>query len=303
MRKTLSSSLLLSALLIVRAFAAQHAPPPDEIFVGSFITLDTQQPRAEAVAVRDGQIVAVGSRENVQSLAVNSTRQTVLPGVALPGFTDAHAHPLFLGELLESLDLARLSKEEILQRVRKESAAAASGAWIRGSGWDQEFWRPPAYPTAAELDSVSADHPVMFDRVDGHAVWANTRALQLAGISRESPDPTGGKIVRDARGEPSGILIDSAMDLVTRVVPAASDADVERRLRAALANTRSGASPVYMTRERLCAKSLPTGNSQSAAHFQFACMSWHLRKTRRSPVRSSVARRSALAGECSRSAA
>ena len=166
---------------------------------------------------------------------MTSTRQTVLPGVALPGFTDAHAHPQFLGELLESLDLARLSKAEILQRVRTASAAAASGAWIRGSGWDQEFWRPPEYPTAAELDSVSADHPVMLDRVDGHAVWVNTLALQLAGISRDSPDPTGGKIVRDARGEPSGILIDSAMDLVTRVVPAPSDADVERRLRAALA--------------------------------------------------------------------
>ena len=235
MRKTLFPLLLLGALLTARALAAQQALPPDQIFVGSFITLDTSHPRAEAVAVRDGMIVAVGSRAAVQSLAVTSTRQTVLPGIALPGFIDAHAHPQFLGELLESLDLARLSKEEILQRVRTASVSAASGAWIRGSGWDQEFWRPPEYPTAPELDSVSADHPVMLDRVDGHSVWANTRALQLAGISRDSPDPTGGKIVRDARGEPSGILIDSAMDLVTRVVPAPSDADVERRLRAALA--------------------------------------------------------------------
>ncbi len=234
-RKTPFLSLLLGVLFITRTLAAQQPPSPDEIFVGSFITLDTSHPRAEAVAVRHGKIVAVGSRATVGSLAVASTRQTVLPGVTLPGFTDAHAHPQFLGDLLESLDLARLSKVEILQRVRTASAAAASGAWIRGSGWDQEFWRPPEYPTAAELNSVSGNHPVMLERVDGHAVWVNTRALLLAGISRDSPDPTGGKILRDARGEPSGVLIDSAIDPVAHVMPALSDADVERRLRAALA--------------------------------------------------------------------
>jgi predicted amidohydrolase YtcJ len=228
-------SLLLAGLFVAQTLSAQQPPSPDEIFIGSFITLDSSNPRAEAVAVRDGRIIAVGSRAVVGSLATGSTRQTVLPGIALPGFIDAHAHPHFLGELLEGLDLARLSKEQILQRVRTASTAADSSAWIRGSGWDQEFWRPPEFPVAAELDSVSADHLVMLDRVDGHAVWVNSRALQAAGITRDTVDPSGGKIVRDAHGDPSGVLVDSAIDLVTRVVPAPSEADVERRLRAAMA--------------------------------------------------------------------
>jgi predicted amidohydrolase YtcJ len=217
------------------AVHAQRPAPPDEIFTGTFITMDSALPRAEAIAVRRGIITAIGSRAHVDSTAGPATRRTALSGVALPGFTDAHAHPSALGELLEMLDLRALSKAEIIQRVRVAARTAPAGSWIRGGGWDQAFWDPPEYPTAADLDSVSAGHPVMLDRIDGHSVWANSRALELAGITAARQDPPGGRIIRDARGAPSGVLVDSAVGLVMRVVPAPSAARLEQQMRAALA--------------------------------------------------------------------
>jgi predicted amidohydrolase YtcJ len=226
---------LLAALALVPVLHAQRPAPADEIFTGTFITLDSALPRAEAIAVRRGKISAVGTRAHVDSTAGPRTRRSDLPGVVLPGFADAHAHPSYLGELLETIDLRALSKAEIIERVRRAADSAPAGQWVRGSGWDQAFWRPPDYPTAADLDSVSAGHPVLLDRIDGHSAWLNTRALDLAGITRQRTDPAGGRIIRDASGEPSGVLVDSAVALVMRVVPQPSAEVRQRRLRAALA--------------------------------------------------------------------
>jgi predicted amidohydrolase YtcJ len=234
MRRSLVTLALTSALAAA-PLAAQASAPPDVIFTGAFVTLDSAAPRAEAMAVRDGRIVAIGSRVLVERLAGPRTRRIALPGAALPGFVDAHVHAAMLGELLESLDLHGSPKAEALARVRRAAAAAPAGQWIVGGGWDQAFWRPSVYPTAAELDAVSAGHPVLLDRVDGHAVWANSRALALAKIGRATRDPAGGRIERAADGTPTGILVDSAVDLVRRVVPRATSAEIRRRLAAALA--------------------------------------------------------------------
>ena len=205
------------------------------VYTGTFITLDSASARAHAIAVRDGVIIAVGSLAHADSVAGARAAHVALPGFVLPGFADAHAHPLFLGQQLESMDLHALSKAQVLERVAAAARKATAGSWIRGSGWDQAFWNPPSFPTAAELERVSAGHPVMLDRIDGHAVWVNHRALALAHIEHGRADPSGGRIMRDAAGAPSGILLDSAMSLVARAIPAPSDATIARQLRAALA--------------------------------------------------------------------
>ncbi len=209
------------------------------VYTGRFVTLDSLAPRAEAIAVRDGRIEAIGTRAYIDSVAGPDAVHESLPGVVVPGFTDAHAHAAALGGVLESVDVRGVSKAVVLERVAAAAARAPAGAWIRGGGWDQSFWSPPDFPTAAELDAVSAGHPVILDRIDGHAVWVNGRAMQLAGIDRAAVAPAGGRIVRDAAGIPSGVLVDDAIDLVSRVVPPLDLAQRARQLRSALAQYAS----------------------------------------------------------------
>ncbi|MDQ2765657.1 MAG: amidohydrolase family protein, partial [Gemmatimonadota bacterium] len=234
---TRASIVALVAPAVLGATQAVGAQASDAkvVYTGTFITLDSGSTRAHAVGVTNGAIAAVGSIAHVDSVMGSRVPHVALPGFVLPGFADAHAHPLFLGEQLESMDLHALSKAGVLRRVAAAASKVPDGAWIRGSGWDQAFWSPPEFPTAAELDRASAGHPVMLDRIDGHAIWVNGRALSLARIERGRADPSGGRIMRDAAGEPTGIFLDSAMSLVTRAIPAATDAAIERRLRAALA--------------------------------------------------------------------
>lgn len=230
---------LLVALLAVLAtpgvVCAQRSAPPDVIFTATFITLDSTLPRVEAIAVRRGIITALGSRVRIDSMAGPETQRLRMPGVVVPGFADAHVHPLALGALLETLDLYTLPKDETLRRVRQAARSTPAGQWIRGERWDESFWQPSEFPMAAELDSASDDHPVILTRIDGHAVWVNSRALRLARITRRTTDPPGGRIVRDASGAPTGVLVDAAVDLVRRVVPAPTPAVIERQLRAAFA--------------------------------------------------------------------
>jgi predicted amidohydrolase YtcJ len=219
------------------ACAKEYPPKPrarTEVFTGRFLTLDTLAPRADAIAVRDGRIIAIGTQEQVNAVAGSSVRHTRLPGVALPGLADAHVHAAGLGEVLQMLDLRSVAKAQLLVRVSAAAARAPVGGWVRGSGWDQSYWNPPEFPTAAELDRVSAGHPVILERIDGHAVWANSRAMQLAGVTRSTKDPTGGRIIRDAAGAPSGVFVDDAVELVRRAMPPLPMPERVRRLRLAL---------------------------------------------------------------------
>jgi len=229
------------ALLLALALAGARTPALAQsrgtgtIYTGTFITLDSNSARAQAIGVQGGAITAVGSIAHVDSVVGRRSPHVAIPGFILPGFADAHAHPSFLGQQLETMDLHGVSKAEVLRRVAAAASKAPAGAWIRGSGWDQAFWTPPDFPTAAELDRVSAGHPVMLDRIDGHAIWVNGRALALARIEENRADPSGGRIMRDAAGAPTGIFLDSAVSLVTRAMPSESPATIERQLRAALA--------------------------------------------------------------------
>jgi hypothetical protein len=210
--------------LVLAAPAASAEKPADLVLTGgAVITLDPARPRATAVAVRDGRIVAVGGDADVQPFRGPRTRVVAL--------ADAHVHVEGLGQAAESLDLVgALSLQEALDRVAAGARALPPGEWLIGRGWDQNDWPEQRFPTAVELDRAAGDRPVLLERVDGHASWANTRALALAGITAATPDPPGGRILRDASGGPAGVLVDAAQALAESKVPEPSRAVRKRRL-------------------------------------------------------------------------
>lgn len=148
----------------------------------------------------------------------------------MPGFIDCHVHMQSLGETLESLDFRYTrSVEEIAEAVRRRAAQLKPGEWIRGKNWDQTHWGGQ-FPTSEPLSRAAPEHPVYLTRVDGHAAWVNRKALELAGVTASTPDPPGGKILRHRSGEPTGVLIDRAQQLVSSRIPPPSDEQVRRRL-------------------------------------------------------------------------
>ena len=179
--------------------------------------------------------MAVGTAEELLSSFRADTTIDLGGAALLPGLIDAHAHVESLGALLQMLNLAGTSSvEEIQEMIRRAVADLPPGTWIRGRGWDQNRWSRQRFPHRSELDSVSDSHPVLLVRIDGHAAWVNTAVLELAGIGPSTPDPEGGIIVRDAAGEPTGILIDNALGLLDPVIPRPSLNERERFLEAAL---------------------------------------------------------------------
>ncbi len=239
-------------LLLLAACAAgakTMKTPADVVLVnGTVFTMDPLKPRADAVAVRDGRIAAVGTREDVTSLVGPATRIIDLAGRSVsPGLTDGHCHLYGLGKALEILSLRGLgSAKEAAALVGKEAAARPAGEWIEGRGWDQNLWTPAAFPDRRVLDEVAPKHPVALRRVDGHALWLNGAALAAAGVTKATPDPAGGKIVRDERGEPTGVLVDAAMALIDERMPEpAPDAIRRRILRAAETASQAGLTGVH----------------------------------------------------------
>jgi predicted amidohydrolase YtcJ len=203
---------------------------------GVIHTMDPAAPRVEALAVRDGRVVATGtSREILARFAAPDVLD--LEGRAvIPGLIDAHGHVMGLGRALRTLDLVGTkSAVAIAEIVAAAAASRPAGSWITGRGWDQNDWERKAFPTHDALDRVAPDHPVWLTRVDGHAGWANARAMELAGITRETPDPDGGRIERNAAGEPTGVFVDNAQALLAEAIPAPDDAERDARLAAAQA--------------------------------------------------------------------
>ncbi len=204
---------------------------------GVFHTVSPAGRVAGTLAVRGGRIVYLGADAGAGKLRGPRTRVIELAGRAVtPGLIDAHSHLLGLGRMLADVDLnGSASFAEVVSRLRARSREAAPGAWITGRGWDQSRWPENEFPHHAALSQAVPDHPVWVRRVDGHAGLANARALQIAGITAQTADPPGGRILRDERGEPTGVLIDNAMDLVGAHEPAASAAEIRARLRRAAA--------------------------------------------------------------------
>jgi predicted amidohydrolase YtcJ len=200
----------------------------------------------DALLFDQGRVLGAGTRATLSAdptLADALKRATVIDGEGrylLPGLIDAHGHVDNLGRLRSSADLVGTASEaEALGRIRAHAAAHPEAAWVLGRGWNEQLWTGKASPTAAELDAVVADRPAWMERVDGHAGWANHAALRAAGISRDTADPPGGRIERDAQGEPTGVLVDGALDLLVKVIPKPSDAELAAGLDAALAEMAS----------------------------------------------------------------
>ena len=188
-------------------------------------TLDDSCPRAEAMAIEDGRVVAVGRPEDVEPVRGPGSRFVDLGGrTVLPGLIDAHVHLLDFALQLERLELAGVnSLEEAQRRVGQAAARLSAGEWIQGGGWDKNQWS--RLPTRQDLDAVAPGHPVLLISKDMHSAWSNSLALRLAGVTAETPDPTGGEIVRDpGSGEPTGLLKENGRRLVVDAVPGLSPA-------------------------------------------------------------------------------
>ena len=215
---------------------------PDTIFLHGDIYTNAGT-RAQAIAVRGGRIVAVGSDAEIQQLKGNRTQVVDLGGhFVMPGFNDAHVHLANAG--YEKLHVALVgvrSLAEMQERIAAAAKATPAGEWITGRGWDHTLWPGQKLPTRQDLDAVTADHPAIFTRVDGHISVANSAALKFAGLTPSTPDPAGGKIDRDAQGEPTGILRETVKDDLLGRLPPPSPAQRRRGLELALADAaRSG---------------------------------------------------------------
>jgi predicted amidohydrolase YtcJ len=209
------------------------------LYNGPIYTLDPALPRAQALAVRDGRVIGVGSEGKIQALVGGRAEPINLRGRAvIPALTDAHVHFTWyaLGrrelrlEGIDDLDLA-------IQRVADAAAALPPDSWLRGGGWDHTLWGG-RWPHAADIDALTPDHPVLLTRKDGHSAWANSRALELAGIVDTTPDPPGGSIQREKK-RATGMLFENAIDLVRRHIPAATQADRLSAIRDAIIEAHS----------------------------------------------------------------
>ncbi|MEK6408489.1 MAG: amidohydrolase family protein [Acidobacteriota bacterium] len=228
-----------------------RTPPLAELAIvnGRIWTGNKSRPWADAIASRGERIIAVGSNDEVKKLIDSKTRVIDLNGkLALPGFIDDHTHFIEGGFHLLSVELRdAATPEEFARRIKDRAAKLPAGRWITGGDWDHERWPGGPLPTKELIDRHTLNNPVFVSRLDGHMALANTVALRLAGITRETKDPPGGTIVRDGQtGEPTGILKDDAMDLVYRAIPQATEAERDEALKASLAEAaRVGVTSIH----------------------------------------------------------
>jgi predicted amidohydrolase YtcJ len=203
-------------------------------------TVNAAQPTAEAVAARGDRIVLVGSNQDALALRGDGTQVIDAQGAAVvPGLQDAHGHFTGLGASLQVLRLrGTTSYEQIVDMVRTRAASARAGEWIQGRSWDQNDWPVKDWPTHTALTAAAPNNPVYLTRVDGHAALVNKAAMDAAGITRATPDPPGGRLIRADDGMPTGVLIDSAEDLVTGKIPPVSGAQLEEQIKLADAEAR-----------------------------------------------------------------
>ena len=245
MKTKILLALSVAACLMTNMFRTHADVEPlaaDLVVVNARVrTMDAKQPAAEAVAVYGNRIVAVGSNAEIRKLAGTRTRVLDAGGrLVLPGFNDSHVHFLSGGFQLASVDLRdAATPQELAGRIQQFAQKIPKGRWITGGDWDHERWPAAALPTKELIDAFTPDTPVFVSRLDGHMALANSLALKLAGVTRETPDPPGGLIVRDPKtNEPTGVLKDAAMSYVYKVIP---DASFEEKLIAGRAATEHAA--------------------------------------------------------------
>lgn len=189
----------------------------------------------EAIAVRDGKVLDIGAESTILNLYPELDRLDGEGHTVLPGLIDAHAHVMNLGIRELDLDITGLrTLEETQERIREFAEEFPEREWITGRGWNQVLWEENEFPTAADIDLVVSDRPVYLTRVDGHAAWVNTKALEMAGIDRDTPDVQGGSIIRDQSGNATGILVDRSMGSVRNLIPDRSEEEIELALELAI---------------------------------------------------------------------
>jgi predicted amidohydrolase YtcJ len=231
----------LSPLILAVVGTLAHADTILDNANGYTLTSAGKLQRFVSMAFDDsGRILAVGTAQAVNAKAPNARHIDVQGKTVLPGLIDAHGHVFGLGDVLTQLDMANIpTLAEALSAVATYANAHPGQTWLRGFGWNQEIWKLGRFPTAQELDGAVADRAVWLERVDGHAGWANTKALAAAGITNSTPDPVGGKIIRDKDGVATGVLVDAAKELVEKVLPQQGEAHARLVLDAALGKLAS----------------------------------------------------------------
>ena len=241
--------LLLTSATVVRA--AEPEAAVDTLLIGRiYANAQMAEPVSALAYDAAGRVIAYGAaaglRESLESRG-NGVREIVVDGTVMPGLIDAHGHLMGLGFSLLQADLVGTrSKEAVIDRLKDKSAGLNEGDWLLGRGWDQNDWAGQAFPAAADLDAAFPDRPVWLKRVDGHAGWANSAALRAAGIDARTADPEGGRLLRDEQGQPSGVLVDAAMDLIETHIPKPDIALRRRALRLALATaSKAGLTGVH----------------------------------------------------------
>ncbi len=257
MRRVASLALLLPSLLLSPAHAEVRVLVADTIRTG-----DPAQPVAGALAwdTESGRLLDIGSAEAMLQLYPDAPRIDAGEATVVPGLIDAHAHLVYLGDALAQADLTGTrSRAEVVERLKAFEKKLAPGEWLLAGGWDQNRWDDTAFPTVADLDAAFPERPLYLDRVDGHAGWVNSAAIRVAEKNGKSLSgnwqPDGGRIVRDAAGKPSGVLVDAASSLVRAHIPPVQDAAREQRLQAALhaavSNGLTGVHDMGVSREDL----------------------------------------------------
>ncbi len=229
----LAIALAASLPLVTRPARAQA---PDLIVTNARIyTVDQNRPVVDAMAIRDGRIVATGPSRLIGAMKGASTQVIDLEGrTVIPGMIDAHVHLVGLGQGLRTVDLrGSTSYGDVIARVVERARSTPPGQWILGRAWDQNDWADTRFPTHEQLSAAVPNHPVFLTRVDGHAALANAAAMKAAGLTAASKDPFGGQILRDARNAPTGVLIDRAMGLVAGSIPPMSAGELREAVVAA----------------------------------------------------------------------
>jgi len=234
-RSTLLAGLAATTAAPSAASAAARADADLIVTARTIHTVDPRVPRAQAFAVRDGRFVYVGSRDGARALRGPRTKVLDLGDVTvLPGLIDAHLHFTGVGLALHEVDLAHAATFEEVVRRTVAFTATSRDPWIVGDGWDQNLWPDKNFPTHDALSAAIPDRPVVLHRVDGHALLANAKAMELAGVVATTQEPAGGRILRDARGAPTGVFIDNARALVMHAIPPPAHAQLVRASEAAL---------------------------------------------------------------------
>src|SRR3984893_16364833 len=232
----MTTSRLFSSLVAIccALSATLNAETAETVFInGNIYTGNERAPHAEAIAVKAGRIVFAGSNADAKAFQKVGTRGVDLAGrTVVPGLTDSHCHIFGIGEREMNLNLEGANTlEDFLAKVKERVRQTPPGRWVTGRGWIETFWKPPIFPTRMDLDKISPDNPVFLTRADGHGVVVNSAALKIAGINKETPNPFGGEILKDKKsGEPNGMLLDNAQELVAKNIPQPTEAEREQAL-------------------------------------------------------------------------